>query len=310
MIRKENFYGTEKYILLSDTLEVSTMKLGATCLSIKVNSREVILGFDTLEGYKTDPCHIGVIVGRYGNRIAKARGMIDGKEITLEANENGNQLHGGPKGFDKQEWTVAYFRENENGGSIRYEYFSPDGENGYPGNLHAAVIYTVNGSKLTMEFEGISDADTFFAPTTHMYFNLSGRDTVLETAVKINSQNYLEVDDELIPTSVKQANGDFDFRCFRPIHQAYDHCFIIDKDTKDNAFEAKGDGINLVLNTDYPALQFYTGKKLKPPHHAFQGFAIEPEAYPDSPNRPDFPSSVLRAGEKYHRQIVYSFSSI
>lgn len=307
MVTHEDFSGREKYTIASDHLEVSVMDLGATCLSIKLDGKEMILGFDQLEDYEKDPCHIGVIVGRYGNRIAGARCTVGGLDIRLSANEGENQLHGGFMAFDKQIWTVQNAEATANGGSVRFEHFSPDGDNGYPGNLNAAITYSVDGNEMQIDFEGISDADTIYAPTTHMYFNLGDTEDVLNTEVKMRADRYLPVDENLIPTGILPVDEDFDFREFRRIKSAYDHCFIVNGEKENPAFEAKEKGLHMSLWTDYPSLQFYTGKKLKAPHHPYQGFAIEPEAYPNSPNREDFPSPILRKGEKFHRFVRYRF---
>lgn len=311
MITHTKFGERKKYTVSSDCLDVSVMELGAACLSIKFGDREMILGFDSPEGYVEDPCHIGVIVGRYGNRIAGARFSLNGKEFQLTANESGNQLHGGLMAFDRQIWTVAEVTETENGGRVRFEYFSPDGENGYPGNLHAAVIYSLDGDILQIEFEGVSDQDTVYAPTTHMYFSL-GEEDIRKVEVKMQADRYLTVDEALIPVNVEHVHEAYDFTTAREIAGKYDHCFIIsgEADRNEPVFEAKACGVQLQLWTDYPALQFYTGSNLRSGHYPYQGFAIEPEAYPNSPNRSDFPSAFLKAGVKFHRVIRYRFQKV
>lgn len=312
MVGISGFGAAKRYDISSESLSVSVMDYGAACLSIRINGKELTLGLDTYEAYLADRCHLGVVVGRYGNRIAGSRGFIDGREIRLVPNEGRNQLHGGPDSMDRKMWKAVQTEDTPDGGKVRLECFSPDGESGFPGNLTAAVTYTVKGSKLMLEFEGECDGDTFYAPTTHMYFSLGEPDTILGTNVLMKADRYLPVDEEKIPTGILPVDEYFDFRVQRPVKNPYDHCFVIEEaaGADEPVFTAETGSVKMTLRTDYPALQFYTGTKLRSPHHAFQGFAIEPEMYPDSPNHPEFPSAVLRAGEHYHRFVEYTFAEI
>ena len=190
---------------------------------------------------------------------------------------------------------------------MRFTLHTPDGDAGYPGALTMHVTYRVEGSRLFLDFEGISTKDTILAPTTHMYFNLGGTESILGTTLQINASRWIPVDGELIPTGeLCPAEGPFDFRTPHTIAQNFDHGFVLDGQ---DALVAEDGGVRLSLHTDYPALQLYTGEFLSGKLHPNQGFAIEPEACPDTPNHPEFGSSVLKAGETFHRSIAYTFES-
>lgn len=306
MVTKDSFGSYEKYLLASEELELWVATLGATCLSLKYRGRELLIGYRTPEEYASHNTFAGNIVGRFANRIKNASFALNGREYKLAANEKKNQLHGGPAGFHTRRWTA----EVTGDAAVRFTYFSPDGENGYPGNLRAAVTYTVDGAKLRIDFEGESDEDTIYSPTTHMIFNLDGSESVLGTQLRLPASSYLETDAELIPTKKRPCVKDFDFREPRTIGQTYDHCFIIDPDFLPGVAVAEAGGVRMSLRTDFPALQLYTGQYLSVPHHPLQGFALEPEGYPDSPNRPDFPSPVLRKEAHYHKYAEYLFETV
>jgi len=300
----KSFFGTyELYTIEAGELSVSVTTLGATVTGLRYRGKDCVPFYDSPEGYLGGTAYLGAAIGRYGNRIAAARFSLNGKEYLLPANEGANQLHGGPDSYDRRPWTPEVFED-----AVRFTLFSPDGDNGFPGNLTAAVTYSVQGSTLRLDFEGDSDADTVYAPTSHMYFDLSGGENCLEAALCVNASRYLEVDGALIPTEVTPVEGTrFDFRAMRPIKEAYDHCFVLDGET---ACVLKDGDVQMTLVTDFPALQVYTGEFLPAPFKAFGAVALEPESYPDSPNRPDFPSTTLRAGEHYHRWAEYRFETV
>lgn len=301
MIQKQALFGYEKYVMDSGALRVSVMDLGATVTSIEFLGRQMLLGYDTAEGYRKGGAYMGAVVGRYANRIAGAAFSLNGRRYSLAKNEGENQLHGGPKAFDKRRWRGEILGEN----SLRFTLFSPDGDNGFPGNLTASVTYSVEGGALRLDFEGESDADTVFAPTSHMYFNLDGSENILNTQVKINGFGYLEVGADLIPTGrICPAKGEFAFSSLRPLGQNYDHCFPL---KGEEACTARAGDVELSIKTDFPAIQLYTAGALGEPFGANRGFAVEPEFYPDSPNHPEFPSALLRAGEHFHRYAEYRF---
>ena len=304
MVRCEKSFDRETYIISSPRLQVSVMTLGATVTSIRFDGRETVLGYGSVEEYRKGTSYIGAIVGRYANRIAGARFAMDGKVVQLVPNEGVNQLHGGPEAFDRRIWQAEILDES----AVRFSLRSPDGDNGYPGNLTASVTYTVRDATLRLDFAGDCDRDTVFAPTSHIYFDLGGEGSVLENRLQINADSYVPVDGHGIPTgSARPAEGEFDFRAPRKIGRDYDHCFVLNGPAACRVWAGK---LQMELRTDYPALQLYTGSALAPPHRKNQGLALEPEFPPDSPNRRDFPSPVLRRGEHFCKYAEYTFSNI
>lgn len=300
MIERTNFDGISLFRLSSGELSVSVMEYGATVTDVSYRGRRVGQGYRTVEEYRQGTAYIGAAVGRFANRIGGGAFTLNGKRYELSRNEGENTLHGGAGSWDSRLWHGEIVGE-----SLRMTLFSPDGDKGFPGNLTAAVTYTVTGNELRLDFEGQSDADTVFAPTTHMYFNLNGGGSILDTEMQIDAAGYLEIDGALIPTGrVLPAEGDFDFSAPRPIAQDYDHCFVL---RGERACTARAGGVALTLTTDFPALQFYTGSKLGEPFGVNGGFAIEPEFYPDAVNKPDFPSAVLKAGELFRKYAVFRF---
>ena len=303
MVTKTNFGAYALYTIEAGELAVSITTLGATVTSLRFRGRECVPSYDSPEGYLGGTAYLGAAIGRYGNRIAGARFTLNGKKYRLPPNEGLNQLHGGPNSYDKREWMAEVLDD-----AVRFTLYSPDGDNGFPGALTAVLTYSVRGGTLRLDFEGDSDADTVYAPTSHMYFDLSGRENCREAELQVNASHYLEVDAGLIPTEVTPVEGTrFDFRGMRKIGQAYDHCFVLDGET---ACVLRDGEIQMTLATDLPALQVYTGEFLPAPFKPFSAVALEPESFPDSPNRPDFPSTVLRAGEHFHRWAEYRFETV
>lgn len=302
-MNRESYGRYEKFTFGSDVLTVSVITLGATVESLKFHGREMVLRYKDAEGYLSGSSYIGAAVGRYANRIGGARFTLNGRGYVLPANEGKNQLHGGPRSYDKREWSAQVLSET----SVRFTLISPDGDNGFPGELEASVTYTVEGGTLRLDFGGVCSADTVYAPTSHMYFNLGG-DNVLDYSMQIPAAGWLEIDSGLIPTGrVMPPEGEFDFSVMRRIARDYDHCFTL---AGEHACAVEHGGTRLDVYSDFPAVQIYTASSMSPPHRAHCGIAIEPEAYPDSPNKPQFPSTVLRVGEHYHRRAEYRFSEI
>ena len=300
MVIKDTSGKYDKYVISSDKMQVSVITLGAAVTDIFFKGKHCTLGFDSTEKYDDNPGFVGLVVGRYANRIGGAKFTLDGKEYALVPNEGRNQLHGGPDSWVKKVWQAEIIADD----AVRFSICAPDGENGFPGNMKASVTYTLKGSALRLNFEGETDAATVFAPTTHMYFNPAGG-SVLESSMKINASNWLQVDDELIPTGkLMPCEGEFDFRSMRRIGRDFDHCFVLDSQ---DACEAECGDVKISLKTDFPAMQFYTGTHLGEPFGPNGGFAIEPEFYPDSPNHPEWPSPVLRLGEKFKGFAEYIF---
>ena len=301
MIQKEPFGEYTLFTLSSGELTLSVSTLGATVQRLRYKGRDCILGYDSPEEYLAGSAYLGATVGRVGNRIGGSAFTLDGVRYALTPNEGENQLHGGPDSFDRRRWEAEILNEN----ALRLTLLSPDGDNGYPGTLRAAVTYRVTGGTLRIEFEGESDRDTIFAPTNHMYFDLSGKGQVLENNLWLNAERYVEPGAGLIPTGrLLPAEGDFDFRSPRRIGRDYDHAFVL---SGEHACTLCAGGLQLELWTDFPAMQVYTGAFLPPPHAPRQGLALEPEFFPDSPNHPGFSDITLRAGERFRRWAEYRF---
>jgi aldose 1-epimerase len=323
-------------------LEVRVMNFGAIVLSLRVPDRngkfdDVVLGFDSLEPYFINDPHFGSIIGRYANRIANGKFTLDGVEYTLPKNNGPNTLHGGVKGFDKRLWQ-AEPSENKTGVALVLRYTSKDGEEGFPGNLKTKVTYALADSdELTIDYEATTDKATPVNLTSHGYFNLAGQGTgdVLAHELLINADRFTPVDKNLIPTGeMRPVQGTpLDFTKSDPIGarisdayeqmvlaNGYDHNFVINRQDPGLELAARvhepSTGRILEIYTTEPGVQFYsanfldgtiTGKqgRVYKQHYAF---ALETEHFPDSPNHPSFPSTILRPGQTYHSRTVYKFS--
>mgnify|MGYP001170000094 CR=1 FL=1 len=338
----KSFYGligtdtVFQYTLTSKNgMEVRVLNYGGTVTHIRVPDRngkmgDVILGYDSLIGYlQTSNPYFGCLVGRYANRIANAKFTLDGKEYTLAANNNGNTLHGGLKGFDKVLWTVKSFDDS----SLALSYFSKDGEEGYPGNLMIDVNYSIGAdNSLKIEYAATTDKATPVNLTNHCYFNLSaGADaTILDHELMLKADKYTPVNDKLIPTGkVDNVKGTaMDFTASKKIGKdidnvpgGYDHNWVLNR--RDSVLELigsvyhAGSGRYMEVFTTEPGLQFYSGNFLdgtlvntkggiKYVQHA--GLCLETQHFPDSPNQPSFPNVILKPGETYRHQTVYKFS--
>lgn len=294
---------------------------------------DVILGFDNLAGYLAGHPYFGATVGRVGNRIAKGSFTLDGKTYTLATNDGPNTLHGGRKGFDKVVWKAAPAMTAE-GPSVRFTYLSKDGEEGYPGNLRATVVYTLtNKDALKIEYWATTDKATPINLTNHTYFNLAGAETggILRHRLQLNADYYTPVDATLIPTGeIAPVTGTpLDFtrphRIGERIAQmggkpvGYDHNLVL-----------RGIGLKLAAHVDEltsgrrmdmyttePGVQFYTGNFLDGSikgkggvaYNQYHAFCLEAQHYPDSINQPNFPSTVLRPGQVYRQTTVYRFQA-
>jgi aldose 1-epimerase len=280
------------------------MELGATVTEVAYRGRPVALAYGHAADYLQHGAYLGAIVGRFANRIGGGRFPLGGKTIELQKNENGNTLHGGPNSYDKRRWEGVNVNEG-----VRFTLISPDGDNGFPGRLKMHVDYAVRGGELRVDYRAVSDADTIYAPTNHSYFNLDGAENILGTTMQIKARGVLEVDGELIPTgTILPAEGDFDFSAPRAIGRNYDHCFVLAEGAGEKAAVASAGGVTLSVSTDFPSIQFYTGGALGSGFHASQGFALEPGYCADTPNRPEFGSCTLKAGEEFHKYIRYEFT--
>ena len=337
-------------------LECRIITYGGTCISLKVPDREgrlgdILLGHDSLDGYYvTDPAtrttvkgkdssthpYFGVLVGRYGNRIAGGKFTLDGTEYTLATNNNDNHLHGGNVGFDQKIWHAEPIK-SENEVSLKLMCLSPDGEEGYPGTLSVTVTYTLtNRNELRIDYRATTDKPTVCNLTNHNYYNLTCAATdILGHELLLNADQTTPVDAGLIPTGeiVDVAGGPFDFRTSKAIGQdieednqqlgygpGYDHNWILNKEGKEMSLAAEvyepTTGRVMTIYTTEPAIQFYAGNfrdgsfsgKGDIVYQRRYGFCLETQHSPDSPNKADWPSTTLRPGEIYETSTMHKFS--
>jgi aldose 1-epimerase len=320
--------------------EARISSYGGLLISLKMPDRngrlgDVVLGYDNLADYIKDSPYFGALVGRYGNRIAKGKFTLDGRQYTLATNNYPNALHGGLKGFDKVLWDAKVLTTPE-GLGLKLEYVSKDGEEGYPGNLSVTAVYTLTeDNALKLEFTATTDKDTVLNLTHHSYFNLAGKGDILNHQVMIPANRFTPVDSTLIPAGeLRPVDGTpFDFR--RPtaigarIAQddeqlkfagGYDQNWVVDKPAGQlglmaRVFEPTTGRVMEVLSNE-PGLQFYSGNFLNGSnkgkggwvYQRRSGFCMEPQHFPDSPNQPSFPSVVLKPGQVFHNTIIYQFS--
>lgn len=293
---------------------------------------DVVFGFANLEGFqqKGNP-YFGGLIGRYGNRIAKAGFTLDGKKYTLAANNGVNALHGGNKGYDKVYWNIE---KQAGDSSLKLSYASPDGEEGYPGTLKMEVVYTLSANnELKIEYSATTDKATPVNLTSHAYFNLSGGadSTILGHELMLKAAQYTPVDSTLIPTGKIEAvaGGPMDFNTAKPIGRdiekvsgGYDHNWVLTRSGSGLELAAKlvhpASGRVMEVFTTEPGLQFYSGNFLDgtltntkdSAKYVWHGaLCLETQHYPDSPNQPSFPTTILKPGETYHHTCVYKFST-
>ncbi|WP_188194394.1 aldose epimerase family protein [Nonomuraea sp. SYSU D8015] len=299
----------EQVELSSGRLRAEVLTLGAIVRSLEVSGRNVVLGLDTVEDYLTRSRYFGAVVGRYGNRIANGRFTLDGVEYRLPVNNGPNSLHGGTEGFDRKVWTIR----ERTGDSVTLTLTSPDGDQGYPGTLTAVVTYTLQDDALRIDYAAETDAPTVVNLTNHSYFNLAGGGDVLDHMVRIEADHYLPVDADKIPTGELAAVKGTPFDFTEPhavgerIDGAYDHCFVLN-----GGMRVMAGGLTMEVTTTEPGVQFYSGSMLntnETPYGPFAGLCLETQHFPDSPNQPQFPSTVLRPGERRTSTTTYAFTS-
>ncbi|MEX1039094.1 MAG: aldose epimerase family protein [Pirellulaceae bacterium] len=295
------------------------------------NAANINAGFDQLQPYLDGTPYFGATVGRFANRIAGGKFSIDGKEYTFAINNGQNSLHGGLKGFDKVVWQAETI-ETEQEVGVEFSYTSPDGEEGYPGTLQVTVRYTLTPeNKLVMDYTATTDAPTHLNLTNHNYWNLAGFGSGknYEHILKLEADHYLPVDDALIPTGkLAEVQGTpLDFTTAKPIGQdiqktggdpiGYDHCYVVrgasGKLNLAATVTEPTSGRVMEIHTTQPGIQLYTGNFLDgTPGNAglnqHEAFCLETQHYPDTPNQKDFPSTLLKPGEKFHEQTVHVFS--
>ena len=322
-------------------VEMTVLTYGGVIATLKTPDRsgaldDIVLGFDNLKMYEEKSPYFGCLIGRYGNRIAKGKFALDGTSYTLATNNPPNHLHGGVKGWDKVVWSAEPFQNATSVGAV-LSYTSKDGEEGYPGTVKATVTYTLTDmGQLIIDYRATTDKATVINLTQHSYFNLAGSkaNDILGHELMLNAQQYTPVDDTLIPTGeIATVEGTpFDFRTSTKIGArindphvqikrglGYDHNFVLARTGPGLVEAAKVvepvTGRTMTISTTEPGIQFYSGNFLKGdltgkggrvyPHRG--GFCLETQHFPDSPNQPKFPSTVLRPGEEYKSQTVFTF---
>ena len=323
-------------------MRVRIITYGAIIVTLEVPDREgrladVVLGFDTLEGYLERHPYFGCVVGRYANRIAGGRFRLDGNEYNLVKNHGRHHLHGGEKGFDSVVWE-AREAVSVDGAGIELSYLSVDGEEGYPGNLNVRVTYTLtNQNALKVDYEATTDKKTIVNLSQHTYFNLAGagQGDILGHEMMINADQFTVIDEEVMPTGeIRDVEGtSLDFRVPSAIGAridgteeqmrfgtGYDHNFVLNSDDPSTGLAARvrepGSGRVMEIYTTEPGVQFYSGNFLDGTVVGKEGkvyqqraaFCLETQHFPNSPNEPSFPSTVLEPGDTYRQTTVFQFS--
>ncbi len=347
-IKKQPFGKTEEGVLVNlytftneKGMEVKITNYGGIVVSIRVPDRDgklgdVVLGYDSLDGYLEKSPYFGALIGRYGNRIAYGKFTLDGIEYSLAQNNGENHLHGGLKGYDKVVWQAEEVKSGSTVG-LKLNYLSNDGEEGYPGNLDITVKYTLtNNNELKIDYSATTDKKTVINLTNHSYFNLAGMGNILNHKLIINADRFNPVDKGLIPTGeLKKVKGTpMDFtqptaigaRINEDDEQlvfggGYDHNWVLNRSDETinlvaKVYEPTTGRIMEVLTTE-PGLQFYSGNFLdgtitgkgNTVYEHRNGFCLETQHFPDSPNQSDFPSVLLNPGEQYHHKTIYKFST-
>ena len=319
--------GAEVYLYtLTNELgyEVSIINYGGAITALKIPDREgifgdIVLGYEKLDDYVKNPRYVGACIGRHANRIAQGRFSLNGVEYQLGKNNGANHLHGGFQGFDKRVWNAT-----EDGNVLQLSYLSKDGEEGYPGNLEALVDYSLSGNELSIAYRASTDKETIVNLTNHSYFNLAGTGTILDHELTLAAGSFTPVSSDLIPTGeIKSVTGTaMDFRNGRPIRSAvdYDHNFVLNNWDGSLRLAARlsesTTGRVVEILTTQPGIQFYNGNFLDGSlvgkggvaYVKYAGLCLEPQHFPDAPNHPNFPSTILRPGEEYNQKTVIRFN--
>ena len=310
---------------------VNIINYGAIVTSVYLPDKEgtsenITLGFDSLAAYENKGPYFGAICGRYANRIKDGKFSLNGKEYQLAQNIPPNHLHGGESGFDKKVWAAESFSTKDEVG-VRLSLVSPDDEEGYPGKLTLKVIYSLNNNnELKIDYTATSDQETPINVTNHCYWNLAGEGKILDHELVLNCDQYLPVTDEAIPTgelkSVKGTPMDFTSahkigERINQVEGGYDHCWVVNSSEKKPAFCARvkdpGSGRVMEVYTTEPGVQFYTGNFLDgtPASGGYPkngGLCLEAQHFPNSPNQPEFPSTILKPGQVYEQTTIHKFS--
>jgi len=332
------------FLLKNNDVEIEVMNWGCIILSIKTpdkwgNKKNIVSGFKTIPEYENNKDYFGGVVGRYANRIANGTFSIDGKAYHLKLNNGVNSLHGGDEGFNKRIWNVKNIITNERQVGIEFEYVSKDGEEGYPGNLNVSVEYLLNEkNEFIIQYKATTDKETPVSLTNHSYFNLSGfeNDSIVNHYLQIYANEYTEKNENNQPTGkfINVDNTVFDFRSAKKIgkniqdsvlksDRGYDHNFILKHDNSNeliHAAQLSDDETGRTLNvfTTSPGIQLYTanffdgsiiGSQNKN-YIQYSAVALETQSFPDSPNHPNFPNTILYPNKEYHSRTIYAFGVI
>lgn len=313
----DNYNGKDVhlYTLSNDEISVGVLDFGATLNFIKLKTyggeKNILVGYDCVQGYLDSHSYCGTMVGRVANRIAGAKFILDGKEHKVSANENGNCLHGGVEGFDKR-----FYDAEVNGDTLVLSLTSPDGDMGFPAELKFKEEFTLNGRELLIKYTAVSDKTTLFAPTCHAYFNLNGGGEVMQTLLQINADNYTPADGQLIPLGTVENVKDtpLDFTKLKPIGEdydklggkTYDHNFCLNGSHVATAQSLKSN-ITVDVYTDMPGVQLYVGCPAVTKHGGGYGFCLEPQFYPNAINVEKFLSPVLAANIPTEHFVKYHF---
>ena len=313
-------------------MQLKVVTFGATITSLKIPLKngsfiDVVLGFDTLEAYLNSfninsAPYFGATVGRYAGRINNSTFSLNGKSIDLNSNNNGHSLHGGNIGFSQKQWKIKNVNEGENP-SITLSYFSPDGEENYPGDLSVNLTYTLSDqNELIIEYDATTSEDTLINLTHHSYFNLDGHNsTILEQHLSINSKKILETNEHYIPTGqfLNLENNPFNFNQAKKCPQTIDTTFVLNDGEKFSAslFNPKNN-LEMLVSTNQPAVHIYVGGncfnsikgKENADYNHLSGICFETQNFPDAPNHDHFPNAVLRKGEVYLHKTRYKFQEI
>ena len=322
-------------------LEIAITTYGGAITSLKVPDRDgtlgdIVLGFETLNEYATNPRYFGALIGRHANRIARGKFSLNGVEYQLPQNNGVNHLHGGFKGFDKRVWNATEEVKNDSA-VLHLSYLSKDGEENYPGNLSASVDYSLSENELSLKYRATTDKDTIVNLTNHSYFNLKGEGTILDHELTLNADSFTPVTKDLIPIGEIRSVSEtpMDFRkgasIGSQIHDSYDqlgftggydHNFVLNDWNGSLRSVARlyepTTGRLLEILTTQPGMQFYSGNFLDGSftgkngvvYERYTGLCLEPQHFPDAPNHPNFPPTVLRPGEEYKQSTLLRFSAV
>lgn len=332
-----------RYVLNNGRLVLTLLTFGAIVQSLSAVDRhgaleDVVLGFDDVDGYVSQDAYIGAVVGRYANRIARGRFALDDIDYQVPTNDRGHALHGGPEGFDSRVWS-AQAAPADKGLSVEFRHVSPHGMMGFPGTVEVSVTYTLAGTDVLIDYRATTDRPTVLNLTQHAYLNLSGHaaGTIEGHTLEIPASRYLPVDEGSIPLDGPSPveGTPFDFRRSRIIGeglgmaheqlrrtQGYDHTWVLERQSPGLTRAARlvdpASGRVMEVLTDQPGLQFYSGNLLDGSltgksgavYNKHAGLCLETQGFPDSPNHPEFPSTVLRPGERFSSRTVWSLSTL